>query len=523
MAVSGAKLWWKGGFQHAGAAMAAFLGPGVFVFGRVPLVHAPFILTISLLAGCAHAAAPSSSRKDAPSSSRKDAPSSSRKDAEEWTARVARQENGSWAVSYRFDRPYSALLFDSEGNFRATNWIAANPKTKIENLHGLDVLLLVQPSSEAHFTVQPPDKSVRGTEPFLRFSDGSEAIHLGQFPVLTVTSRAEAEALHGNLGKWQGKQPTIEVTLLAPQNMLTPDGKRATGQVRLPVRSGGGYVYVGDIEPVETQDVIAVVDSGLPSWLAERFQKDIADVYAGHRARWGASTKKAMVLLAFGGTEGKLENKGYASGSQLSMVIRGSAYASKNDDGLRDLLWFFAHEAAHQFQFRGELNREPGSDWITEGAANTMALAVLHDMGMMDKSLLERRYWKTHRQCVAELHDGPLQGKRGKSGYVCGDLIAQMTAASLPKHNLFSFWNAFREQAILADGNTLTSKRYFALLREHGADKAFVDSLERLIGTQLENPQGALADAMQASGLAPQFADDGGLSTMLFPAVIQRP
>ena len=440
-----------------------------------------------------------------------------------FSADVKQQRDGSWSVSYQFDRPRPALLFDSSGGDRSANWTPRNAQgTKVENLHGLDALLLDPPSSQAHFSVLPPKAIVEGTQPFLVFSDGSVAIHLGQFPVLTVSSRAEAEALRGNLGKWSGEQPTVEVKLSAQEPMLMPDGVRAANGIGVPVRSGGGYVYVGNIEPVQTDDLVAVIDPGLPGWLSSRFYSDIANVYRVHKQRWGAQTKRATILLAFGGSEsgGSFQNKGYASGQQLSMAIRGKAYASENPEALQNLLWFFAHEAAHQFQFRDGVSREAGSDWISEGAANTMAVVVLHDLGMMNKGQLERRYWQTHRECTAELHDGPLQGKRGRSGYVCGDIIAAMSAASLPKHDLFGFWNTLRERAKQEDDGKLTAAGYFALLRELGADSSFVDSLEQLIGTRLEDPSGKLAEVMQASGLDPKFADDGGLSTLRFEAIL---
>ena len=435
-----------------------------------------------------------------------------------WTVHVEYQDDGPWDISYRFDGAHSALVFDSS-NYRSTSWSSEVPGTRIENLHGLDVLLLEPESSQAQFSVMPTSSTGRGPAPFLQFSDKSVAVHVAQFSLLTVSSREEAEALHGNLGKWHGTQPTLALTLTSKQMMLTPDGRWVSGVLQMPVRGGGGYIYLGNIKPVETDDVVAVVDPGLPDWLANRFHMDISRIYDAHRTRWGARTNRAMVLLAFGGTEGGLENRGFAAGSQLSMLIRGSAYASENEDALRTLLWFFAHEASHQFQFRGGFSREAGADWISEGSANTMAIAVLHDLGMMDKARMERRYWRTHRRCVTELQDGPLEGKRGEAGYVCGDLIAQMTAASLPDHDLFAFWNAFRKQAN-GDTKRLTSEGYFAVLRERGADPAFVDSLVRLIRTPLDSAEAQLAEAMRASGLVPQFAADGGLVTMKFPAAM---
>ncbi len=445
-----------------------------------------------------------------------------------WSAAVT-LDKGAWAVAYQFDAERTALLFDASSN-RPHHWLATESGTHIEDLEGLEALFFERPSATARFAIALDPLAAPGSPvPLLQFSDGSSAIHLGQFPVLTVGSRAEAEALHGNLGDWRGEQPTFEVALSTDQPMWLPDGSQATNSARIQVRGGGGYVYAGSIAPVELAAVTAIVDPGLPAWLQSRFAADITRVYDSHRNRWQHSAEKAMVLLAYGGDtlseddqkySDSFRNMGYASGTQISMAIRGPAYREANPKALRDLLWFFAHEAAHQFQFQGGVRREAGADWMHEGAANTMALAVLYDMGLVDKSALERRYWKTHKQCVSELHDGPLRGKRGRAGYVCGDLFAQMTAASLPSDDLFSFWNAFRAVAQREDDGELTASRYFALLRARGASQAFVEQLEALIGTQVASPEAALAEAMKAAGLAPHFADDGGLSQMTFPAII---
>jgi hypothetical protein len=93
--------------------------------------------------------------------------------------------------------------------------------------------------------------------------------------------------LRGNLGEWRGEQPTVDVILSAEQPMLMADGQLVANGERIPVRGGGHYVYVGNIEPVRTDDVIAVIDPGLPDWLSSRFQSDITNVYRAHRQRWG--------------------------------------------------------------------------------------------------------------------------------------------------------------------------------------------------------------------------------------------
>jgi hypothetical protein len=439
-----------------------------------------------------------------------------------FSARLSPGADGTWTVDYAFDHARAALVFDSSSQPRATYWTARTGGATIENLHGLDVLSLDPPAPGAHFTVRPSRQLAPDTQPFLRFSDGSVAIHLGQFTVLTVADRAAAEALNGSLRAWHGLQPTVELTVAAREPMLLPSGRRVTGEAHLPVRGGAGYVYVGNIEPVQTKDFVAVIDPGLPGWIATRFLGDLARIYAAHRVRWGDGAARAVILLAFGGTdgpEGKYVNKGFAAGAQLSMMIRGRAYASEDPEALQDLLWFFAHEAAHQFQFRDGVALQPGSGWITEGAANTMATAVLHDLGILSKAVVERRYWKAHRQCLEDLGAGTLENRGGTAPYACGDLIAEMTAASLPDHDLFAFWNALRDEAKRSEHGKLTATRYFALLRARGASSAVVDLLEQLVETRLADPRRTLDDAMRASGLRPVFAGDGGLSTMWFPAL----
>ncbi len=235
---------------------------------------ANLILAISLVGGCGSQVPTASSSS----------PAASSRSENGFSARVAQQPDGSWSASYQFDRPRSALLFDSSGDYRTANWTPTKTQgIRIANLHGLDALLLDPPSSEVQFSVEPPKGIVQGTQPFLIFSDGSVAIHLGQFPVLTVSSRAEAEALRGNLGKWHGEQPTVEVILSAEQPMLMANGQRAANGVRIPVRGGGNYVYVGNIQPVETDDFVAVIDPGLPNWLSSRFQSDITSVYRARK------------------------------------------------------------------------------------------------------------------------------------------------------------------------------------------------------------------------------------------------
>lgn len=430
-------------------------------------------------------------------------------------AKVRRVAGDAWEVAYTFDQARVALLFDSVGG-RTEAWSSATKGAQLRDFGGLDALVFAQPRRDARFRIDARKTNARGTQPFIRFSDGSQAINVGLFPVLTVQDAQEAEAINGDLSRWRGEQPVVRVVVEAEGRLVAPDASVHRDSVTLPVRGGGGYVYAGDIEPLQTDAFTAIIDPNLPSWLAARFPADLKDVYAASARRWGFAPHRASVLLAFGGVEGALSNRGYAAGAQIAMSIQGAPYAEANPEARNDLLWFFAHEAAHQFQFHGELRREPGADWITEGAANAMAVTVLYDLGLVDRAWMERLYWKTHRDCVAELHDGPLRGKRGRAGYVCGDLIAQMTAAALPDGDYYGFWRAYQAEARAGDMK-LTHARYFDLLVRRGASKAIAAQLDALLTTRAEDPARELAAVMTASGLAPSFAPGGGLSSMRFP------
>jgi hypothetical protein len=353
----------------------------------------------------------------------------------EFAATLTR-EGDSWIVHYRFSDPQSALLFDTaHGDYRTTHWTPLDQGTELVNIDGLDGLFFDPPAREARLRIRPPTRQVKGTRPFLRFSDDSLAFYSGQLALLTVDSREAAAALRGDLSQWHGRQPPVLVTFEA-DGPIVADRSETPNRVTVTAHLGAGpYLYAGPIPVVRTDASIMVLDPGLPEWLAARVPEDLAAVDAALEQRWRSDIPDAVNLLAWEGPGDDWQNTGRAENPQIAMSIRGSRYLQPDPEILVDLIWFFAHERAHHFQLGPKVRIE---EWPLEGGADTMATVVLADLGLLDQRALQRRYARVQHECARELARGPLDSQRGTRA--CGDLLSLGTLNILPNHDLFGFW-----------------------------------------------------------------------------------
>lgn len=410
---------------------------------------------------------------------------------------------GTWTLRYRFAEPQAALLFDtSHGDWRAQTWLA-EPGVRLESHGGLDLMVLDPPATEARFTLAPAPLDPPGTPPWLAFSDGSAALYTGQLAVLTVESREAAVALEGDLSRWRGEQPEVQVTVTADQPLFGPEG----GAERLRVTAFGGtgpYVYAG---PLAEGDV--VLDPGLPAPAREAFAQDFPEVVDALARRWDQEIPSPTALLAWGGEAEALLNQGHANGRQVAMQIRGAVYAEGDPQAIADLIWFFAHEIHHQHQFAGGRG---GSTWMVEGFANTLATATLVELGLSDTAALERHYYSVARECARELSRGPLDGARGRANYVCGDLVGLVLEAQAPG-GIPAVWK--QAQRLDPLGRPGRAELTVALF-DAGVTPEVIGAIEAFVTQAHPDPDAAIAALLTAGGLEPVFVE-GGLQTMAFP------
>lgn len=440
-------------------------------------------------------------------------------------ATVSARSEGRWRVKYIFDRPHTALFFSrSSGDYRRSTWKPVTRGVSLERLDGFDAVLMKTPMIAIEFLFTPYTQTVpKDYTPFIPFSDGGLALYTGQFELLPETDRAAIAAMHGDIDRWQGEQPMFAVRVLSDQPMVHNGELRKREAVHVS-RGDGTYIYIGEASLLQGADLTGVIDPGLPAWLRQRVKPELSAIFDANRALWGEGLgQKATVLFAFRGFEGEgMSNKGGAVNSLLALESSGEDLRTFHADILIFFRWFFAHEVVHLFQNRhGASIDSRSAAWMTEGAANAMAISVLREIGVTDDEFVLGQYGEAIDKCSEYLGDGPLieAAQRGQfdAFYTCGDLIAQMTDAALADDDLFSFWNALLARGAEADQHLYSTADYFDVLRERGAKGSVIELLRSLVYEQQADPEKTLLRAMHTTGLAPRFDDDGKLVEIFLP------
>ena len=439
------------------------------------------------------------------------------------TVTIEKQDDVRWLAHYVFETPQTAMLFSrSGGNYRTGSWTSIDDNVRLERLSGFDALLFAKPNTSARLTFVPYTQNVpKDYTPFIPFSDGGAAVFTGQFDLMPAADAAYIEALNGDIRKWEGKQPRLGVRVLSKTPMIQ-NAKILNDEAIDMTIGGGDYIYVGSAKITQGTDFIGVIDPGLPQWLSSRFDKDISNIFEGHRQMWGDGLKqKSMVLFSFRGygTSG-FTNKGGALGNMLALETSGDSLRTESEDTLNHFHWFFAHEAAHLFQNRAGVNLgDSHQAWITEGAANAMANNVLRHQNLADDAYILSEYAKEYEQCTLYVKTQKLseaaQNGQFKVLYACGDIIAQITDAVLKDHTLFEFWNVMLRDA--KEKTTYSAHDYFAAMQKLGAPESIIDGLRGFTDGKSEAPVMALQNLMKDSGLAPKFDGDGKLISLKLP------
>jgi len=438
------------------------------------------------------------------------------------TAIVTDQGEGVFEVHYSFAEPQSVMIFPrSETAYRAESWLALDDGAQIERLNGLDALVFDAPVREARFQITArPELRYDGYAHFVRFADGSLVLFTGQFELMPAASREAVLALDGDLSAFDGEQPVLGVKLRSDQPMIA-HGERFSGDVTDISQGGGSFVYIGEGEIETRENFVGLIDPATPDWLQTRFRDDLDMLFSELEAGWGyGMPEPATLLFAFEGTDNPgFSSKGGALGRQLMIQASGQDLAEDNDFLHAYLLWFFAHESVHLFQYvTGPTVGDQQDSWIHEGSANAMANRIMAGQGEAAATYLRWARRNAFNTCSASLEAGPLaeawQRGEGDAYYACGEFIGVMTDAALPEETLFDFWNAMLARA--GDGD-ISDETYFATARALGMPEAQVSRLEALVRDTLANPREELRNALADFGLDPQFDADDNLSGLTYP------
>ena len=411
---------------------------------------------------------------------------------------VVKQADQQWILSYQASEPVTKLAFvRNPDKTRTERWEPVSDGFHLIYKEGQEYLLRKDGAvfSEVSVRLTPTYTHLaKDYAPFSPFSDGGTLIYTGRL-------FACANTCDDNNNQWQ-------FSLQVPDNEhILIDGQTA-GELALWTDSDNGMnVYVGSQTPLETQNVVAMVDPGLPENMKHALDTDIPELMLYFEQQLGKINGKKPVLFASYANVNGHSSQGGTLPNQIFMHwnVNNLHQKTKDSQFLNDTLWFFAHEVAHLYQFSGdvELVGNNNEAWLHEGHADWLAakalLALYPDTDLYVKSKIERAKVK----CIEgldkmTLNSASTQG-RFDLYYTCGLVIHQAVDKALHTHDSgdsASVWRAFSRQAEQLGTGGID---VFLAVVQGNTSESFAKQVRLLVEKQQGNPEEAIEALMSAA------------------------
>lgn len=355
------------------------------------------------------------------------------------------------AAAYRLSPPIDALHFSQElGGYRAQDWAPLSPGfrwitegdgERIERTDGkpFDRLTLRIPM---RYRALP-----KSYAPFSPFSEGSVLIHSGQFHACLVLPCDGTSAL--------------PVSVAAPGKTIGVEGRRNQDKASFVSSEEGTNIFVGILEPVPQDDLVAIIDPGLPADVRAHLARSLPRAIDDFAAIYGPLSFRPELYVSIDDrrrADGHISTQGGTLPGQIFMHFDGeNARQRVAKESPYWLDWLFAHEAAHLFQQDkiGTLAGDDKAAWIHEGGADAMAALDLAKRGADERAYVDKRIGDAKSECAKGLAEMPLDQASAKGKfdlhYQCGMLI----------------WLALDRELRAAgkDGLNALNREYFARVR----------------------------------------------------------
>lgn len=415
-----------------------------------------------------------------------------------------------WTATWHLAAPARELRFERPaGAFRARVFEIVTPGYRLERDGDLEVLRAAgEPARIIRVRFPEFDAELtREYEFFRRFSDGSVALYTGHLLAGTASTAGAAPGAACDdclVRRFELVPP--------PGAAVVVGGRRAVRRLSWTDESGRGtYVYFGAIRPVVSDDVISVIDPGLPGWLGRRTREALPRLFALYRDRLSAAPRTRPVVL-FDYKAG--EATGYSSGGGtlpglIQLGVEGRAWESESTSALEQLLHFLAHESAHVWN--GEIAHYEGTAdaWMHEGSADAFAQRALRRLEVIGEARFLEYQTDALNDCrrgltVTTLRESAARGQL-RLAYTCGNLIALLTERSLQAQgaDLFDFWRLLIARA-RRQGGAYTADDYQAVWRGMGAREADLAELGAFLAGRMDAE--ALVAALRGRGVSVEEA-----------------
>ncbi len=412
-----------------------------------------------------------------------------------------------WAITWTVGRPAAALRFDRAlaaprgAAWRTSAALAWQRDGEDDLLVAVDgqprqAFTAVVPSDDASPTRLPPV--------VVRWSDGSRLVFTGAIggdAAVCVQDRCGPVA---GARTWTVRAPGLRVArgLGDAAEQLAWD--EADGDRR------GGYVYVGRGRVVARGDVAAIVDRGLPPWLAALTATLVPATVADLTARTGLPlgfTPTVLVSLRPSGGGGGRPGyavRGRTVTGQVQLEAGGAGWRTRSTARVR--LWreLVVHELFHLWNSQVAARADVRDEWLSEGASSFVAGTALVDAGLLDATRWGRRVVAAANRCARSLR-GPLYDRAADPSYYdCGEVVhVALDRALAARGGLWPVYARLFADARARPSGAYATADFLALCAGAGAAPAIVAAVRAILDRGLgPDPQATLRALLADAGIA---------------------
>ena len=396
---------------------------------------------------------------------------------------AAQQGESELRLVYEWRKPQREILLgEVAGGYRERRWTVETPGLVLQRLDDGDRIVRSDGKrfSSVELTARPDlVRLPKEYQPLVRYGAGGTLVYTGHiWPMTKAGGRVNAAfdfapAEGGHVVAFGANAPALTAW-------------------RSPMEHPA-FVYLGPLDPVETDNVMALIDPDAPDWIVAEFNTLVPESFAKLAEMFGFTpeTKPNLFLSAPLGSEaGKLSYAGDALPAQFQITLEGGAWREPNDKAREIFTQSTIHESVHLWQAAARPGSEAAPEWIHEGAADAIAAEVMVALRRWDGAAFAANEESARSECARELDKGPLNGAKSRGDfralYACGHVIAAAVARA-EGASTADFWRVFVARAKEADG--YDEAMFSRLVADRTGDKDFAEALEDFARTPLADPQ----------------------------------
>jgi len=358
------------------------------------------------------------------------------------------QQSDSWKVQYVLPVAVDHIAFQRQSNFDRRKlykldeskfkWDKAGNVLLIRSIDGSKFNSLELTFSSYYDHIQ------KDYTHNLRYSDGSVLLYtnhiaLGANIIEDKSISPIGASFHGTQFHFYG-----------PKQNIIFLGNVFSEKAQWDLQGEGTYVYFGNIVPIETDNMIAIVDPILPKWAWKNTQKYFPKLFDYYEKKTGQSLNfKPVVFFNYGEIDGDYSN--YSGGTLdglVQLTINGKRWKKENEEQFNMLFHFLAHEAAHFWNGQMFAFEDQKHSWMHEGGADTFANIAMLEFNLINATQMMKKFEDSTNSCLLNKNNESLEQAAElwlyRNYYTCGATMALASHLAIkaknPNKSVFDVW-----------------------------------------------------------------------------------